>query len=401
MTRLINVHCHLLNYEFISASVFKSRSAALEWLLRHRGSAPLFRLAAACMPGRRFRRLDEAAALMKSDIHRVAASLRSEMKEAGIELAVPLMMDMGRTAFVLGPQVPFSFQAKLVSEIALEHFGALMPFVMVDPRRTRALDLLVRCLEQLGFYGVKMYPALGYHPDPDSLYNDPQTNDELRGIYEYCEKHMIPITTHCSPGGAYSDDILRSRQIRSEFTKPWSWTGVLRKYPRLYLNFAHFGQDLVEIRDSKTWAAGIRSLAYEYPHVYADLAYNKSALMPQTAVQFLQALNGIIDSDQVMRDRILFGTDWSMTRHTWREKDYVEPFLKLGEKKLEKIAFANALDFLFPQRVFPERIARFLNASGKNTADLPEWLRAQVQMEFQVSPVASATSDANRSLPGS
>ncbi len=378
MNRLINIHCHLLNYQFISASVFKSRSATLEWLLRHKCSKPLFGLAAACMPKRRFRRLDEAAALMKSDIRHVASSLRNEMKAAGIELAVPLIMDMGRTAFVLGPQIPFTFQARLISDLSLENFGALMPFVMVDPRRTRARDLLVRCLEQLGFYGVKMYPALGYHPDPDSLYNDPQTNDELRAIYDYCESHMVPITTHCSPGGAYSDDILRSKQIRAEFTQPWSWAGVLGKYPMLYINFAHFGQDLIQIKDPKSWSSGIRELACEYPHVYTDLAYNKAALMPQTCVQYLDALNRIIDNDQVMRDRILFGTDWSMTRHTWRERDYVEPFLKLGEKKLDKIAFSNPLDFLFPQRKFPDRIAGFLNANGKEMSSLPDWLRAQV-----------------------
>lgn len=393
MTKLINIHCHLINYQFISASYFKSRSATLEWLLRHKCSKPLFGVAAACMPKRRFRLLDEVVGLMRLDIRYVAGALRSEMKEAGIELAVPLMMDMGRAAFVQGPQIPFNFQTKMISDLSLEHFGALMPFVMVDPRRTRAGDLLIRCLEQLGFYGVKMYPALGYHPDPDSLYNDPQTNDELRNIYSYCESHMVPITTHCSPGGSLSDDILRFKPVRAKFTQPWSWTGVLRKHPELYLNFAHFGQDLIQIGDPKAWAAGIREFAHEYPHVYTDLAYNKAALMPHTGAQYLHALNGIIDNDQVLRDRIMFGTDWSMTRHTWREEDYVVPFLKLGEKNLGKIAFENPLNFLFPQRKFPGRIARFLSANGKKLGDLPDWLRAQVQMEFQVNPVAFATSE--------
>lgn len=383
MTQLINIHCHLLNYEFLSATVFKARSTALDWMLRHKFSKKFFRAAGLSVPQKRFRRLCQVSTLMKSDIGVVTDALRSEMKEAGIELAVPLIMDMGRTAYVAGPQVPFTFQVKTISDLSLKHFGALMPFVMVDPRRTRALDLLERCLEKLGFYGLKMYPACGYHPDPDSLYNDPQTSDELANIYSYCESHKIPITTHCSPGGAYSDDILRMKAIRAEFTRPRSYAGVLRRYPELYINFAHFGQDLLNLKDEKSWSGGIRALASEYPHVYTDLAYNKAALMAKTGIQYLQALNGIIDSDNVLRDRILFGTDWAMTRHTWREKDYVAPFLKLGDKKLGKIAFDNSLDFLFPQRKFPERIAKFLSANGKNTADLPEWLRAQIQIESQ------------------
>ncbi len=378
MVKLINVHCHLLNYQFLSASVFKSRSATLEWMLRHKCSQPLFRVAAAFMPKRRFHRLHEAAALMKLDIGRVADRLRNEMKGAGIELAVPLIMDMGRTAFIQAPQIPFTFQAKIISDLSLEHYGALMPFIMVDPRRNRAADLLIRCLECLGFYGVKMYPALGYHPDPDSLYNDPQTNDELKKIYGYCESYQVPITTHCSPGGAYSDDVLRSKSVRAEFTRPWSWNGVLQQYPRLYVNFAHFGQDLIRVKDAKSWAGGIRALACQYPHVYTDLAYNKAALMPRTGIQYLQALNAILDSDEILKDRILLGTDWSMTRHTWREQDYVAPFLKLGEKKLGKIGLENPLNFLFPERKFPQRVAGFLESKGKNIKDLPSWLKSNL-----------------------
>ena len=119
-----------------------------------------------------------------------------------------------------------------------------------------------------------MYPPLGYHPDPDSIYNEPPVNEELFKIYEYCESHSVPITTHCSPGGAYSSDLIRAQAVRIEFTKPWSWAGVLKKFPNLYLNLAHFGQDMIKIKDPSSWAAGIRDLIRIYPNVYTDLAYN-------------------------------------------------------------------------------------------------------------------------------
>lgn len=378
MIKLINVHCHLLNFQFISPTCLKSRSACLEWMLRHGRIRPLVRLVAGCMPRKKLHRLHQAYDLMKMDIEGVAKRLRAEMDQAGIQLAVPMIMDMGRAAFTENPQIPFNFQLKKLSDLSLTHLGSILPFVMVDPRRTRALDLLVRCLEELGFLGFKMYPALGYHPDPSSIYNDPQTNEELNRIYDYCESRSVPITVHCSPGGAYSNDILRLKAVRAELTRPSNWAGVLRKYPRLHLNLAHFGQDLVAIKDPKSWAYEIRELIRSYPGVYTDLAYNKDALMPNTGRAYFAALTDILDHDRILRDRVLFGTDWSMTRHTWTEQEYVQPFLRLGEERLRLIGFENALDFLFPGRRYPERMARFLKANGRSASDLPKWLVANL-----------------------
>jgi predicted TIM-barrel fold metal-dependent hydrolase len=378
MIKLINVHCHLLNFQFISPTCLKSRSACLEWMLRHGKTRPLVRLVAGLTPGQNLKRLHQAYDLMKMDIEAVAKQLRVEMNQAGIQLAVPMIMDMGRAAFTENPQIPFNFQLKKVSDISLEHLGSIIPFAMVDPRRTRAFDLLLRCLEELGFLGLKMYPALGYHPDPSSIYNDPQTNDELNKIYDYCESHRVPITIHCSPGGAYSNDILRHKAVRAELTRPSNWAGVLRRYPRLYLNLAHFGQDLESIKDPKSWAFEIRELIRTYPGVYTDVAYNKSALMARTSPAYVAALADILDNDRILRDRVLFGTDWSMTRHTWTEQEYVQPFLRLGEERLHLIGFENALDFLFPERRYPERLARFLKEHGRSVSDLPKWLVANL-----------------------
>jgi predicted TIM-barrel fold metal-dependent hydrolase len=378
MAKLINVHCHLLNYQFISPGYFKSRSAVMEWMVRHRSMRPLVRMLSAAIPGRKLGRLHEAFDLLQMDIRKVAARLRQEMDSVGIQLAVPLIMDMGRSTYTEAPQIPFPFQLKLISEIALEEPGVLMPFVMVDPRRIKGSDLLIRCLEEMGFLGVKFYPALGYHPDPDSVYNDPQTNDELRKIYDYCESNSVPMTAHCSPGGAYSNDILKEKTVRAELTRPQSWAGVLRKYPKLQLNLAHFGQDLMAIKDPNSWSRAIRDLIGSYPGVYTDVAYNKHALVAQSSGKYFEVLAHLIDADRILKDRILFGTDWCMTRHTWTEKEYVTPFLRLGEERLQRIGFENALDFLFPGRRFPARLGNFLNANGRRASEMPKWLLANL-----------------------
>jgi predicted TIM-barrel fold metal-dependent hydrolase len=379
MAHLINAHCHLLNYQFVSPACFKSRSAALEWMLRHGCTRPLVRTVAGAMPRKKLRRLHEVYDLLKMDIRQVAARLRQEMETAGIHLAVPLMVDMGRATFVDSPQIPYNFQLKQISDISIEHLGAIMPFAMVDPRRTRASDLTRRCLEEMGFLGLKMYPALGYHPDPDSYYNDPQTNDELNRIYDYCEHNAIPITTHCSPGGAYSNDVLRIKDVRSEFTCPASWAQVLKKYPEMYLNFAHFGQDVLQMKNPSSWSNQIRELVWKYPNVYTDLAYNKAALEHQTSAAYFESVKALIDKDRLLGSRIIFGTDWSMTRHTWREIDYVTPFRQLGAERLARIGEENSLDFLFPKRRYPERMSRFLRSHGKSVSDLPKWILANLR----------------------
>ena len=249
MLKLINVHCHLLNFQYISPECLKSRSVALAFFVRHRRTRMVVRLISAGVPKRKLHRLHELYDIMEMDIQQVADRLRQEMEPAGIQFAVPLVMDLGRAAFTMNPRIPFTFQVKQISDVSLRHFGVMMPSVMVDPRRPRASDMLIRCLEELGFLGVKMYPGLGYHPSPGSIYNEPQTNDELRKIYTYCESHLIPITTHCSPGGAYSADILKVKAVRSELTNPSAWAGVLKEFPQLYLDLAHFGQDLIHIKE--------------------------------------------------------------------------------------------------------------------------------------------------------
>jgi predicted TIM-barrel fold metal-dependent hydrolase len=286
---------------------------------------------------------------------------------------------LGRSSFKENPPVPFTFQIKMLSDVSLKHLGVIMPFVMVDPRRLRASETTIRSLEQLGFLGIKMYPPLGYHPDPYSIYNEPQVNEELFKIYEYCESRSVPITTHCSPGGAYSSDLVRAQAVRLEFTKPWSWAGVLKRFPKLYLDLAHFGQDIIKIKEPSSWSAGIRDLIRTYPNVYTDLAYNSKALRPATSGQYFAVLNQLIDKDPLVRDKVLFATDWAMTRHTWREVEYLEPFRKnLDDAKMQRIGFENTLNFLFPQRKLPDRMAGFLKANGKSVSDLPKWLLANL-----------------------
>lgn len=104
-----------------------------------------------------------------------------------------------------------------------EHF---YPFLCIDPRHRSGRDLrdwvedqLTDGFEQKGklyryFYGLKIYPALGFFPfDP-----------ALEEVYAFAEEYGIPIMTHCTRGGSQyvGDDIeqLIPRDIRSILMRP-------------------------------------------------------------------------------------------------------------------------------------------------------------------------------------
>ncbi|MEM9026172.1 MAG: amidohydrolase family protein, partial [Verrucomicrobiota bacterium] len=107
---------------------------------------------------------------------------------------VVLAMDM---AFQGAGRVPVPLEQQLQDLVKVRQDDAwkhkLLPFVPVDPRRAEVLDLVKRYVEEHGFVGVKLYPALGYWAcDP-----------RLFPVYAYCEEKQIPITTHASRGGVY------------------------------------------------------------------------------------------------------------------------------------------------------------------------------------------------------
>lgn len=379
MPEFINVHCHLLNFRFVPDAFFKARAPVREWMLRRKLIRWLARGVTLLLPGEKYDRLHEVLALMKRDINEVAATLVKEMAEAGIVLATPLMMDLELASFNAKPEIPYRYQVKLVSDIAAKYPGVIMPFIMFDPRRRSASELVKRALEEMGFLGVKMYPSLGYHPDPTSFFNEAEVNEELEEVYQYCESNAIPITAHCSKVSAYSAELIYCPELVLSFTQPSSWTGVLKKYPKLRLNLAHFGgdKDFLARDNSESWTNMIEKLMKDYDNVYADISYHKAALVKETADKYFKILRKLMD-DILIRNRLLFGTDWLMTRHTWKERDYVAAFIGLEPAILSQIAFQNPLHFLFPGKKLPPRLQHFLASKNISAGALPPWMKSNL-----------------------
>ncbi|MBN2442587.1 MAG: hypothetical protein JXJ04_14630, partial [Spirochaetales bacterium] len=144
------------------------------------------------------------------------------------------------------------------------------------------------------FWGIKMYPALGYIPDDFTNY------PHLRNFYQTCIKEEIPIMIHSSPLGMtiadphnyiHSDrdfregrlNSLKSQTLRAEelYNHPANWKNVLTTYNDLKICLAHFGGESLwthppeEVRavDDKPDTRGIiLDMINEFPNVYTDIA---------------------------------------------------------------------------------------------------------------------------------
>ena len=198
----------------------------------------------------------------------------------------------------------------------------ILPFFAVDPRRVhcndKQKDLYYYFLKAFSnanpFFGVKVYPATGYLP----------SDSRLLPIYEICEKKNIPITTHC--GGeiisttinpvecnGLQDDLtpfncsINGSYFKKArfFNEPKLWEPVLKKYPKLKLNFGHFGggREWKNITKSNRLSIIFR-LMNEYPNVYGDI----SVLITENSIK--NTLTKKMKTNSIVFNRTIHGTDF-------------------------------------------------------------------------------------------
>lgn len=157
-------------------------------------------------------------------------------------------------------------------------YDSIRPFFSVDPRReykdgTNMLNLLKEKLldNNAKFAGIKLYSPAGFSPTDPVLMG----TENQEGIYALCEKNKIPLTVHNSDAGfaclsknllinghiylnneiknvknynhTFEHDFfsLKASEAIQERARllnhPKIWRLVLEKYPKLTINFAHFG----------------------------------------------------------------------------------------------------------------------------------------------------------------
>ena len=110
--------------------------------------------------------------------------------------------------------------------------------------------------------GIKVYPPLGFDPWPaaDSPQKGHESNkekekrkkeqDKVNYLYEFCVEKGVPITAHCNDSGFMADNVPIEK-----FTEPGRWKEVVKMYPELRLNLAHFGRQDRYCAKMRNWHA--------------------------------------------------------------------------------------------------------------------------------------------------
>lgn len=412
---IINTHCHILNFAFVPDKMFKLLSGVPEELVRKHALQEIVQ-SIVDLTGAQYKHLDEILQIYcNNNIENAAAWYIQKMEEAGIKIATPLMMDL-EACFqqrAIEPDetyIPYACypengnedtQINQISKIVAKYPWQIFPFIMFDPRRKNAVEICKQALEEKGFLGIKLYPALGYFPVLGAGQSK-EIDDALKSMYAYCDSHRIPITVHCATRGAYAQHNPNWQDIWKK-TAPWQWLETIKTY-NLKINFAHFGGANIkhpldrETQLSSEWHKNIQTimrLMYmqniinSKASVFADVSYHELAHDRELQDEYFLALKANLN-ERHYQNQVIFGTDAPMISHTWSETEFIAPFLKyLNELEQKKLFFDNPTKFLFENREIPPSYIKFLKAKKPDALEensLPDWI-AKNQEKFCIKPV--------------
>jgi len=287
------------------------------------------------------------------------------------DAVIPLVMDITHDG---GDEKLLEQQLADTSAQVLAYPGRIFPFVAVNTKRPAHFSIMEAALNGRGFVGVKLYPSLGY----------PVNSPEMFKVYAYCEDRGVPILMHCSEGGFYaSNDTIGN-------SDPALWAPILEKHPNLKICFGHFGGATYltapEIPAS-CWTRTILELMTKFNGVYADIAYHSEPMDGGTGEQnYFKNLSLLLQND-AYRDRILFGTDFFLSRQRLTEKSYWKYFTRhLAEDDFRRIAEDNPQRYLGlpaqdrqPSLPIANYIRFVYQQRNALLSDAPGWLKGAIK----------------------
>jgi len=157
----------------------------------------------------------------------------------------------------------------------------LIFFTSVSPAEKGYMDELERTHKDMGARGIKLGPIYqGVHP----------TDERYRRIYEYAQKHDLPIVIHMATTFA--------KDFPLEYARPVHMDTIAVDFPDLKLVLAHLGHP---------WCGETISIIRRHPNVYADI----SALYYRPW-QFYNAMQLLVEYGTW--NKALFGSDFPFTK---------------------------------------------------------------------------------------
>lgn len=248
----------------------------------------------------------------------------------------------------------FTRQLDELAGVKKKYPDNVLPFIAADPRRKGIDGIVKKYVEEHGFSGIKLYPPLGYYPfDPG-----------LDKVFTYAQDKKLPVISHCSPAGAVayrgkitdemlgreSPALVKNYDNKCDyFTDPVNYELVIKKFPDLKINLAHFGGDK-QVKeylatswrkdDPESWFSIIRNMIIKHKNLYTDVSYT---LHDKDLIPLISA----IVKDKETRGKVLFGSDFYMQENTGSERSFsINVRWALGEEDFTQIANVNPEKFL-------------------------------------------------------
>ena len=226
--------------------------------------------------------------------------LIKDMDESGIDKAVLLSLDYD---LILKGNLNYKQYNDYVANIVKEYPDRFIGFMGIDLRREKAIEEVERCVNKLGFRGVKLWPVTGFFPNDSKFYP----------FYERVEEMELPILCHTgvSPPRTYL-----------EYNRPVYIDKVAVDFPKLKIIMAHMGDP---------WYPEAIATTAKNPNVYMDISMWQCefkwlpAFLYQTLFMAKQACGA---------HKILFGSDWPIYTTFASLKEWVNVIKKM------KIPFA-------------------------------------------------------------
>ena len=198
--------------------------------------------------------------------HLSPEGLREILRESGVDYAV-----------VLAEVSPITTGVTTNEYVAEFCRGSdrLIPFANINPFTVaRPAQELERCVKELGFRGLKLYPTYQYFYPNDPL---------LYPVYAKAQELGIPVMFHTG------SSVFRGSRLK--YGDPLYLDDVAVDFPDLVIVQAHSGRGF--------WYDRAAFLARLHPNVYMEV----SGLPPHKLLDYFPEL-------ERLADKVIFGSDW-------------------------------------------------------------------------------------------
>lgn len=329
--------------------------------------------------------------LLKSYRWKILAKLMKNYGEAHgcIELFTPALVDY---EYWLNdpPRTRFPSQYELMSRISRLVAPRMHPLAAFDPWRESlapggddgSLAWVQRAVVEWGFIGVKIYPPMGFAPlgneeldftaigQSNSQEFGARLDDAMRSLFSWAVDMQVPIMAHAS-------DSNENKEGYGERAGPKFWRQALNVFPKLTVNIAHFGGHGM-LDQPNGWPAQFIKLMNDFDNVYADLGHFDQILVDSESDGLLESLATLIKNNPILKDRLMYGSDWSMIARAENANLYFERMLgglssRLDSETVAKIFGINAANF-FGLRGKGKNTNRLKSFYGRHSIPYPKWL---------------------------